>query len=430
MKKRLSILLALLLLVGNFLAVPAAAEGTGEEGSTPSGAPTESKPTEPAPSEEPKPTESKPAESEPTTPTQGSTPTEPSTPACTAHTYGDWEGDEGSHWHSCTKCGHRESAGHSWASELITVAPTCKDPGGKCKICTVCEGVLVTEIIPATTTHTYDKDCDDTCNVCSAKREVTHTFGKTWTYNGKGHWHTCTLCGAAGEVKAHYPGPAATEEKDQICLTCGMIMMRKKPHAHKWDTKWSSDESSHWYVCTVCQEKDKTAAHTYDDGCDADCNDCGYIRTTAHTYGADWIQTEMTHSHVCTVCGEETPAEDHVADSTGTKCGICSYAMEAMEETHVHEFDPETWGFDENGHWNTCICGEKDHAEPHTWDEGEKKGKQILHTCEICGAEKTEEAPVQAFPWLLVAAGGGILICLAGIVVCIIVLRRSREEDA
>lgn len=432
MKKKLSLLLAVMLLVSTILAVPVCAE---EEGSTPSSAPTESKPTEPAPSEESKPEESKPEESKPTepdpsTPTQGSTPTEPSETRPCTHTYGDWDANEGSHWKVCTACGHRESAGHSWASETVTVDPTCGEYGGICKVCTVCQGVLVTQLIDPTGKHTYDNACDTSCNVCGATRTITHTFGTGWKYSGKGHWHYCTVCGAAGEVKDHYPGPAATEEKDQICLTCGMVMMKKKEHTHKWDTKWSSDGSSHWYTCTVCQEKDKIAAHAYDDGCDTDCNDCGYVRTAAHTYGPEWTQTESAHYGVCTVCGESGTAEEHIADSTGTCCAVCGYAMEAAEETHQHEFLEDTWGFDANGHWNLCMCGETGEAAPHVWDDGKKMEKNtILYRCDVCGAEKQAHTEQNSFHWLLAAAGGAVLICLIGIVACVVMIRRNREED-
>ena len=430
MKKKLSLLIAAMLLMSTILAVPVCAE---EEGSTPSSAPTESKPTEPAPSgeskpEEPKPEESKPTEPDPSAPTQDSTPTEPSKPACTTHTYGDWDADEGSHWKVCTVCGYRESAGHSWASETITVDPTCGEHGGICKICTVCQGVLVTQLIDPTGKHTYDNACDASCNVCGATRTITHTFGTGWKYSGKGHWHYCTVCGAADEVKDHYPGPAATEEKNQICLTCGMIMMKKKEHTHKWESVLDSDANSHWYTCTGCQEKDKIAAHAYDDGCDTDCNDCGYARTAAHTYGPEWTQTELSHFGVCTVCGEETAPENHIADSTGTACSICGYAMKAAGETHRHEFIEDTWGFDENGHWNLCMCGETDKVAPHVWDDGEKVEKNItLYHCDVCGAEKQEYTEQSSFPWLLAAAGGAVLICLTGIVICIVMIRRNRE---
>ena len=429
MKKKLSLFLTVFFLGSSFLMIPARAEDTLPEGSTPTtNSSEESKPSEPSnPSEESKPTESTPTES--TQPTHDSTPTQPSEPKPCTHVYGEWTADEAAHGRKCTLCGYAESNAHTWASDTVTVDPTCGEAGGECKICTVCQGVLVTKLIEPTGKHTFDNSCDAKCNVCGAERTVEHTFGTGWKYSGKGHWHYCTICGAAGEVKDHYPGPAATEEKEQICLTCGMVMMKKKAHTHKWDTQWSSDEAGHWYTCTVCQEKDKMTAPTYDDSCDIDGSVCGYVRTAAHTYGPDWMQTELSHYGICTVCGEETPAENHVTDSTGKECSICGYDMEAAEETHVHEFMEDTWGFDEAGHWNVCMCGEKDKASPHTWDEGVKDGKQILHTCGVCGSEKTEEAPKSSFPWLQAAVGSGVLICLAGIAICIVLIIRNRRYE-
>ena len=424
MKKIISLVLVSFLLTSSFLLIPVSAEEVPSDGNNPS-----TTPAEPAPSEDQKPTESVPDDPQPTDPTQASTPTVSTQPAACSHVYGEWTADEVAHGRKCTLCGHAESNSHSWASETVTVDPTCGEPGGECKVCTVCAGVLVTKLIEPTGKHTYDNTCDTKCNVCGAERTVEHTFGTGWKYSGKGHWHYCTICGAADVTKEHYPGPAATEEKDQICLTCGMIMMKKKPHTHKWDTKWSNDESSHWYNCTICQEKDKMAVHNYDDGCDADCYDCGYLRTAAHTYGSDWTKTEQTHYGVCTVCGESTSAENHIPDSTGTVCSVCGFAIEATTEPHEHTFIEDTWECDENGHWNSCMCGEKDNAEPHTWDDGVKKGKYMVHTCEICDAEKMEEAPENSFPWLLIAVGGGVLICLAGIVICAVLIIKNREYD-
>ena len=438
MKKRFFCILMMFVVLFQLVLIPAAAEETTGSGNDQTNTVTDNpSPSDPpAPSEDPKPSdppvsseESKPEESNPTYPTQGSTSAAPSEPKPCTHVFGDWTADEAAHGRKCTLCGHAESNSHSWAAETVTVDPTCGEAGGKCKVCTVCAGVLVTELIAPTGKHSFDNTCDTKCNVCGAQRTIEHTFGTGWKYSGKGHWHYCTICGAADTVLDHYPGPAATEEKEQICLTCGMVMMKKKAHTHKWDSTWSSDDSSHWYTCTVCKEKDKSAAHTYDDGCDTDCNVCGYVRTAAHTYGPDWTRTEQTHYGICTVCGDETPEENHIADSTGTACSVCGYAMEVVEETHVHEFDEDVWGFDENGHWNTCMCGEKDSSSAHTWDKGKEKGKQTLYTCEVCGAERTEDAPESGFPWLLLLAGGGILICLVGIVVCIVLIRRNREYD-
>lgn len=383
--------------------------------------PTES--TQPPTQSTQPPAESTPPSTESTQPPEANTtPTTP--PAACSHTYGGWSTSEGAHSRTCTKCGHVESAGHSWYAETVTVAPTCKDAGGKAKVCTVCELILITEITPPLTTHTYDTACDDACNVCGQKREVTHTYSAAWTKNAKGHWHACTVCGAQDEVRDHYPGPAATEEKEQICLTCGYVMMQKKNHTHKLDTAWSSDTLGHWHACTGCSEQKDYADHTYGDGCDTDCNICGFVRATAHMYEI-WQTEEKTHSSVCTLCGEESPKEAHSPNALGTNCSVCGYALEATEPTHIHSFEEDTWGLDDYGHWKTCICGEKQQAEPHSWDEGREEKDMRIVTCSICGAQRQEPVQESGFPWLLLLAGIVIAAAAAGIVICVVLLRKQ-----
>ena len=418
MKKKLSLFLTALLLAGNILSVTAHAEDVqNTEASNPTAATEASTPVESALAVPP---ESKlETSTEPTEDSTGNTtvPTENQTPKPCSHTYGDWNADEGSHWRICTLCSHQESAGHSWASETITVAPTCKDPGGVCKICTVCQGILVTQIIPQTAEHTYDNDCDDSCNVCGTEREVSHTYGSGWTYSYKGHWHKCTECGAAGELKSHYPGPAATEEKNQICLTCGYVMTQKLEHTHKYSSDWSNDDSGHWHVCTGCQEKDKFAVHAYDNICDTDCNDCGYTREVLHEYGA-WLSDETAHWQVCALCNVEGNREPHGGGADS--CGICLYEV---AEVHEHEYAPE-WKFDESLHWQECDCGQKGEEAEHVWNEGREEDDMIIYICGICQTEK-QEALEKGFPWLLFLAGGGIILCAAGIVACISIGRKK-----
>ena len=416
-------MLMVLVIALQLFAFPVAADGTLPDESTSTTPPAESKPVDTTPTEEPKPSD--PVSNEPD---QDTTPSEPSQPTSCAHSFSDWGADEGSHWKTCTLCGHRESGGHSWAAETVTVDPTCGEPGGVCKICTVCQGVLVTQLIPPTEKHTFDNACDTSCNGCGAERTVIHAFGTGWKYSYKGHWHYCTVCGAPDEVKAHYPGPAATEEKEQICLTCGYVMMKKKDHTHKWDAALSSDSTSHWYACAGCSEKKNIQDHSYDDGCDMECGDCGYMRTTAHDYDI-WQSDAAAHWQICNTCGFESEHIAHemtVGESADkSQCSICLYTAEVP---HIHEFLEDTWEFDENGHWNICMCGDKDNSAPHEWDEGTEKDDRIIYKCRICMAEKQEELPEKEIPWLVFAAVGGILICLIGIVICILVIRKNREK--
>ena len=371
---------------------------------------------------------------QPTTPaTQPTTaPTQPSTESTTApttncsHTYGAWNASEAAHSKTCTKCGHTETAGHTWYSEIVTVLPTCKEAGGKAQICTTCEFILITEITPPLTTHTYTNTCDTECNVCGFKREVTHSYSTVWQKNGKGHWHPCSICGAAGELKSHYPGPAATEEKEQTCLTCGYVLMGKRNHEHKYNKEWTSDEFGHWYSCSGCSTQTEYAVHAYEDSCDTDCGICGYTRTAPHTYGTDWQQTETTHCGVCTVCGEQGAPEEHVPDTAGTCCSICGYVITAAEENHVHSFDASVWGFDDAGHWHNCSCGEKQMAQSHNWDGGRELTKNMItYTCQTCGAQRVEEAAQGGFPWLLVLIIVVMAAAVAGIVFCVILLKKQ-----
>lgn len=380
------------------------------------------------------PAATQPASTQPTTPatqptipaTQPSTEsTAPTTSNC-SHTYGAWSASESSHSRSCTKCTHTETAGHTWYAETVTVLPTCKDAGGKAKVCTTCEFILITEITPPLTTHTYTNTCDTECNVCGGKREVTHTYSSVWSKNGKGHWHPCSICGAAGELKPHYPGPAATEEREQTCLTCGYVLMSKRNHEHKYGKEWTTDEFGHWYACSGCSVQKDYAVHAYDDNCDTQCGICGYNRTAPHTYGTDWQQTETTHCGVCTVCGKQGAVEEHTPDPAGTNCSICGYAIAAAEEVHEHSFDASVWGYDDAGHWHNCSCGEKQMAQAHDWDEGrELTKKTITYTCQTCGAERQEAAEGDGFPWLLVLVAVVMVAAVAGIVFCIVLLRKQ-----
>jgi len=413
MIKRFFCLLTVLLVVLQLFMLPAAAEDTLQDGSTPTET---SKPTdEPAPSEESKPPESTPVESDPTAPTQGSVPTDPTTPKPCTHTYGEWEGDEYSHWRTCTACGHRDSSGHTWAADTITVDPTCGEHGGICKVCVVCQGVLVTELIEPTGKHTYDNACDTTCNVCSAERTVEHSFGTAWKYSYKGHWHYCTVCGEEDELKEHYPGPAATEEKDQICLTCGYVMTKKLDHKHKLSQQWTSDITGHWHDCTSCDEDLDFAVHEFDDECDPDCNICGFATDAAHTYDG-WLWNEEVHWQICEVCAEETKQEAHIMNEAKTHCEVCDLQL---AEEHEHEFSPD-WLTDETGHWQECDCGEKAEEGEHLWDEGQEEDDVITYTCSVCQIQRQEEVVKTGLPWWIFLIAGVLVVALAASVICLI----------
>ena len=312
----------------------------------------------------------------------------------TDHAYGGWTVDETSHSRACA-CGKTESGSHSW-DVSVTVPATCLQEGAIAYGCSTCEAIA-TEILPKLTTHTYDNGCDPECNICGNLRDASHKFSSQWSRNGRGHWHACAACGEQKDFGDHYPGPAATEEKAQICLTCGYTLTAKLGHKHKYAAQWTSDETGHWYACSGCEDKKDLEDHEYDDPCDPDCNVCGFVTATAHSYSGTWLSDIEGHWDVCTLCQEESAREEHIPGPEATEkeaqlCVACGFEL-APVQAHVHVPEGE-WRTDEASHWKVCACGEDVEKVSHNWNEGaEQKDTTVVYTCEDCGVTRTEGEP-------------------------------------
>ena len=249
----------------------------------------------------------------------------------------------------------------------------------KCSICGKAE----------TLEHSYDHDCDTTCNGCGAERTITHKFSEDWTSDETGHWHACEVCGEKDSVVKHVPGEEAGEYTDQICTVCERVLVPALGHTHRYDETFKYDANGHWQLCTGCQEATEAVTHTFDGDCDESCDECGYQRKITHPVG-DWEYTE-------------------------------------------------------SGHWKTCSnCSEKLEEGQHSWDAGYIKTQAtttntglVIYHCTVCMAERQEVMP-KALPtdpaggwawwlWMAIGAGGGILVT-AGVYTLIIVLNVKKKS--
>lgn len=313
---------------------------------------------------------------------------------------------------------------HTWeVSE--NKQPTCSEEGyviTKCKTCGETKKETLSKLA-----HTYDNACDPTCNVCGATRKTSHVPNKVWSKNAGGHWHICTVCGEKVEMGDHYPGPAATEDKDQICLTCGYVMTKALGHVHKYEATLSYDATGHWYACESCGDKKDFSEHVFDNPCDPDCNVCGYVSSSAHDYGDTFQYDEESHWGVCTLCGQEGDHLAHVPGDPATEdtpqvCTVCGKVL-VQPLSHVHE--GEEWIYDEETHTQTCSCGLVLEEGPHIWDEGtENPDGTVTYVCTQCGMERIEGEPKAAeaeFPWILVI-GAIALVCAIGAGVTLVIL--------
>lgn len=335
--------------------------------------------------------------------------------AAGGHSFGEWtKKDQEQHIRSCSGCDETELEDHSWKEEVIAEA-TCKKTGSTRKTCTVC-GYNISVITEKLKEHTYENECDPDCDVCGEKRNAKHEYGNSWSRDNTGHWHECVKCGEKTDFKKHYPGPAATEEEPQVCITCDYVIQEALEHTHDFDTKWETDEKGHWHICEGCDEERDYAKHVYDGVCDERCDICEYENESAHDFTDEWLTNDKNHWKVCTVCGEKKLQEAHIPGEEATEeqpqlCTVCGFEL-APIAAHTHDFSAR-WEKDENSHWKVCECGEASVPFAHSWDEGEKGSKnRIVYTCTDCGQERMEIT--SGFPWwipvlliLLVLAAGG-----------------------
>ncbi|MDY5355292.1 MAG: DUF4366 domain-containing protein, partial [Eubacteriales bacterium] len=293
--------------------------------------------------------------------------------------------------------------------------------------------------------HVYDNDCDTTCNVCGAVREITHNYAEVWSNDENNHWHECTVCHTRKDEAAHVPGPEATEETAQVCTVCGYVLKAPLGHTHKpklvekveptctengniayykchcgklyYDSaatreitdlskivlfskghvrchEWHTTVLYHWQECTVCNERIDTAFHR--PGADATettpqtCPVCGYVLKEAlgHTHKFDQKNTDAKYLKSAANCNSGAVYYYSCA------CGEKGTETFVSGEKLNHTFKTE-WSTDENNHWHECsLCGTVKDKAAHTFEwkidkkptAGEAGSKH--EECTVCGYKK------------------------------------------
>ena len=85
---------------------------------------------------------------------------------------------------------------------------------------------------------------------------------------------------------------------------------------------------------TSGSESSIACSHTYDNDCDADCNECGDTRTpAAHNYNGV-CDTD------CNECGDKRTAEEHTYDNDcDADCNVCGAERTPSEHVYDNEYD-------------------------------------------------------------------------------------------
>ena len=126
-------------------------------------------------------------------------------------------------------------------------------------------------------------------------------------------------------------------------------------HTHQASEEWKTDATSHWHICSGCDELLDIAVHTFDDWQVS-------VQATVSQVGSE--------KRTCTVCGyEET--------------------REIPKVSHEHSY-ATTYSSNSTHHWYACECGEKKDEAVHT---GGTATTESLAVCEVCGKEYGDLLP-------------------------------------
>ena len=157
---------------------------------------------------------------------------------------------------------------------------------------------------------------------------------------------------------------------------------------HVYGETLVSDETSHWYQCTVCGAKTGIAAHSYTDkkfdgnghwavcACGAETHHDKHSLTAKHNESQHWQEC---------VCGYKTGETAHELTSKYDTAGHwqeceCGYATDKTD----HSMEGKSSA---DGHWDACACGYKTDVTAHAWTD-KFDTQNHWQECSGCGYQK------------------------------------------
>ena len=158
---------------------------------------------------------------------------------------------------------------------------------------------------------------------------------------------------------------------------------------HEYGETLVSDETSHWYQCTVCGAKTGIAVHSYTDkkfdgnghwavcACGAETHHDKHSLTAKHNESQHWQE--------CSVCGYKTGETAHELTSKYDTAGHwqeceCGYATDKTD----HSMESKSGA---DGHWDACACGYKTDVAAHAWTD-KFDTQNHWQECSDCGYQK------------------------------------------
>jgi len=151
-------------------------------------------------------------------------------------------------------------------------------------------------------------------------------------------------------------------------------------HTHRWSTDWTSDATSHWHKCFICNDKNDIVAHTYDQN------------VANESYKAsDATCTSPALYHWSCVCGAKGAGTFEIGEKNPDK----------------HSGALGGWQWNEDNHWKEYFCCHVHMEEgSHHWGDGKittaatcTTAGEKTFTCTVCNRTKTEAIEALKHDW-------------------------------
>ncbi len=354
---------------------------------------------------------------------------------------------------TCVECGYSyedelPAKGHT-EEQLSAKAATCTEEGlTEGVVCADCGAVLKAQEVISPLGHSGGTaTCTDRarCDICgeSYGEKAPHSYGESWSGGIEGHFLQCTVCSAAGEIKAHVSGGAATESSPESCTVCGYVIAPALGHQcanHLSEVKavpatCTEAGNEAYYVCECGKLYKDAAALTETDIAGVTIAAKGHIEKIIDAVPATCTTDGLTEGVICSACSEILTAQKTVAalghsfseNPVSSENGQLVYECEVCGETKLAA--SETGSADE-----TTVQAEETEAddgtdtESVTETEADDETDKSVESTDAPESESTDsdEAHVKA-----PQTGDGMTVCivvmlfaLVGIVV--VCIRKKR----
>lgn len=206
-----------------------------------------------------------------------------------------------------------------------------------------------------------------------------------YNHNTDKHWKTCKVCGL--EHIAQAEDHAFANAEDMICDTCGYDRSCTHPEGLKFveavaPTCTENGSKAYWQ-CEKCSAK--FAENSTSSTKLGDVTDPKLGHAPDDTYTTD----EVSHWKVCTRenCGivlEDTKAK-HDGEATCVAKAKCSVCEKEYGEINKDNHKPGALEHDAEYHWNKCdnLCGEKLNEKKHEGGTATCENKPVCSTCNV-----------------------------------------------